>query len=158
MAERDGRRGEREVGETDADAGIWRGQSVARRFVSPDGLTILVGRSAADNDVLTFKLGSARDFWMHVASESGSHVIVRNPENLRRLPRETQRLAASLAAGHSRARHGGRVPVHVARCADVSKPRGFAPGKVLLARYETVQAMPLREPVGGGGEAAGPER
>jgi len=35
---------------SDADAGVWRGRSVARRFVSPDGMTVLVGRTAADND------------------------------------------------------------------------------------------------------------
>src|ERR1051325_5112038 len=39
---------------SDPDAGIWQGQSVARRFVSPEGFVILVGRTAADNDVLTF--------------------------------------------------------------------------------------------------------
>jgi predicted ribosome quality control (RQC) complex YloA/Tae2 family protein len=129
---------------TDPEAGVWRGRSVARRFVSPDGLVVLVGRSAADNDLLTFKLASPRDFWLHVASESGSHVVVRNPTSLRRLPRETLRMAAGLAAGHSRARDGGRVAVHLALRADVSKPRGFAPGKVLVGRSESVRAIPLR--------------
>src|SRR5215475_11780582 len=131
------------TGPTDPDQGVYAGRRIARRFVSPDGLIVLVGKTAADNDLLSLKLGAPRDFWLHVASESGSHVVVRNPENLQRLPRETQRFAAALAAGHSRARHGGRVAVHLARCADVSKPRGFAPGKVLLARYETVQASPM---------------
>ena len=133
------------VGETDPDSGLWRGRSVARRFISPDGFVVLVGRSAADNDILTFKLASPRDYWMHVASDSGSHVVVRNPDNAARLPRETRVFAAALAAGHSKARAGGRVPVHVARCADVGKPRGFAAGKVTIARYETVQVAPIRE-------------
>src|SRR5690349_4100193 len=92
---------------TDADAGIWRGKSVARRFLSPDGLIVLVGRTAADNDLLTFKLGAARDFWLHVSGASGSHVVVRNPDNLERLPRETLRFAAALAAGYSKARAAG---------------------------------------------------
>lgn len=105
---------------------------------------VLVGRSARDNDVLTFKLGSQQDFWFHVAGESGSHVIVRNPDGLDRLPRETQRYAAGLAAGYSKARHGGRVAVHVARVRDVSKPRGLPPGKVVLARFTTVHATPER--------------
>src|SRR6185369_2401014 len=100
-----GRRGDPDAGEPgaiDPDAGIWRGRSVARRFVSPDGMVILVGRTAADNDLLTFKLAAPRDFWLHVATDSGSHVVVRNPDNLTRLPRDTQKLAASLAVGHSR--------------------------------------------------------
>ena len=131
----------------DADAGVWQGKSVARRFVSPDGFVILVGRSAGDNDILSLKLADPRDFWFHVAAESGSHVVVRNPDGLSRLPRETLRLAASLAAGYSKASEGGRVSVHVASCADVSKPRGFAPGKVLLRRYTTVRVTPLKGPV-----------
>ena len=129
---------------SDADAGVWAGQSVARRFVSPDGLVVLVGRTASDNDILTLKLASARDFWLHVAAGSGSHVVVRNPEGLASLPRDTLRFAASLAAGYSRARQGGRVAVHVARCADVGKPRGFGAGKVTLKRYRTVHAAPWR--------------
>ena len=129
----------------DADAGIWAGRSIARRFVSPDGLIVLVGRTAADNDILTLKLAAPRDFWMHVAADSGSHVVVRNPDGLTSLPRATAQFAAALAAGYSKARRGGRVAVHVAQCADVSKPRGFAPGKVLLARYKTIHATPLRE-------------
>jgi predicted ribosome quality control (RQC) complex YloA/Tae2 family protein len=117
---------------------------VARRFVSPDGLTVLVGRTAEDNDVLTFKLASPRDFWMHVAGASGSHVVVRNPENLARLPRDSERFAAALAAGYSRAAQGGRVAVHVARASDVDKPRGLPAGKVTLRRYVSVQVAPSR--------------
>jgi predicted ribosome quality control (RQC) complex YloA/Tae2 family protein len=112
--------------------------------VSPDGLTILVGRTAADNDLLSLKLASPNDFWFHVAAESGSHVVVRNPGGLDSLPRDTKRLAASLAAGHSKARRGGRTAVHMARCRDVTKRRDLAPGKVNLNRYDTVQASPIR--------------
>lgn len=133
-------------GPTDADAGIYHGRSVARRFISPDGLTVLVGRTATDNDLLTFKLGAPNDFWLHVAGSSGSHVIVRNPEKLDRLPRETKRLAAALAARYSKARAGGRTAVHVATCADVSKPRGLPAGKVILGRFSTVHASPAEAP------------
>ncbi len=139
-------------GPSDPDAGIWAGKSVARRFVSPDGFIVLVGRTAHDNDVLTLKLGAPRDLWLHVAAESGSHVVVRNPDGLDPLPRDTVRFAAALAARYSRARHGGTVAVHVAHCADVSKPRGFPPGKVLLSRHKTVHAAPLGEAESAGGD------
>ncbi len=127
---------------SDPERGIFQGRSIARRFVSPDGFTVLVGKSAADNDLLTFKLGAPRDVWLHVAADSGSHVVVRNPDGAR-LPRETLRFAAGLAAGYSKARAGGRVAVHLCTCADVRKPRGFPAGKVQLERYETVHAAPL---------------
>ncbi len=128
----------------DPENGMWQGRSVARRFVSPDGMTILVGRTAEDNDILSLRLGAPKDFWFHVAAESGSHVVVRNPEGLDRCPKATEELAASLAAGYSKARKGGRVAVHVCRCEDVHKPRGFPPGKVLLDRFRSVQATPWR--------------
>lgn len=129
---------------SDPDAGVYHGRQVARRFTSPDGLVVLVGLSAADNDVLTFKLAAANDFWLHVAGQSGSHVVVRNPEGLERLPRDTQRFAASLAARHSKARAGGKVGVHVTRVRQVSKGQGrrLSPGKVVLGRYETVNGVP----------------
>jgi predicted ribosome quality control (RQC) complex YloA/Tae2 family protein len=131
-------------GQTDPDAGIWQGRSVARVVESPDGMIVLIGRGARDNDVLTIKLAEPGDFWFHVAGESGSHVVVRNPERLDSLPRDTKRFAASLAAGYSKARRGGNVAVHMARAGDVTKSRGLAPGKVHLRRFTTVHAKPLR--------------
>ena len=129
---------------TDADAGIWQGRSVARRFVSPDGFIVLVGRTASDNDILSVKLGAPQDFWMHLAGDSGSHVVVRNPDGLERLPRETLRFAAALAAGYSKARNARRATVHVARCEDVHKPRGVPAGQVQLRRFTSIQVVPQR--------------
>jgi predicted ribosome quality control (RQC) complex YloA/Tae2 family protein len=117
---------------------------VARVAESPDGMIVLVGRTARDNDVLSIKLAAPRDFWFHVAGESGSHVVVRNPDKLEALPRETKRFAAGLAAGYSKARRGGKVAVHMARAGDATKPRGLAAGKVHLRRFTTVHASPFR--------------
>ena len=132
-------------GPSDPDQGIWQGKSIARRFTSGDGMIVLVGRTAADNDILSIKLAAPRDFWLHIASGPGSHVVVRNPDNLSRLPRDTQQLAASLAVRHSKGKDGGRSAVHVTRCSEVRKPRGFPAGKVTLGRYTTVHASPYRE-------------
>jgi predicted ribosome quality control (RQC) complex YloA/Tae2 family protein len=113
---------------------------VARRFISPDGMEVLVGKSASDNDALTFRLASQRDFWLHVAGASGSHVVVRNPEGIESLPRETLRFAAALAARHSKAKSaGGKLTVHVARVKDVGKERGAPPGQVVLRRFRSVK-------------------
>ncbi|HZP42563.1 MAG TPA: NFACT RNA binding domain-containing protein [Candidatus Binatia bacterium] len=127
---------------SDPDAGVWRGRSVARAFRSPDGLVVLVGRSAEDNDTLTLELAAPDDFWLHVAGASGSHVVVRNPGGLDRLPRDTLRFAAALAVRHSKARGAPSASVHVARRRDVGKRRGQPPGEVELARWTAVTGRP----------------
>ena len=113
------------------------------RVVELEGFEILVGRGDAENDRLTFGLAEPRDFWLHVAGPAGSHVVVRNPDALEELPRPVLERAAELAAWHSKARGArGKVEVHACRVADVKKPRGFAPGEVLLKRWEAVRVYP----------------
>lgn len=131
-------------GPTDRDAGIWRGRKLARRFTSPDGFVVLVGKSAEDNDLLSIHLAEPADFWFHLAGDSGSHVVVRNPDRIEKLPRETERFAAALAAGYSKAKNAGRVAVHACRAEDVSKRRGQPPGEVTLERWRSISVEPLR--------------
>jgi predicted ribosome quality control (RQC) complex YloA/Tae2 family protein len=116
------------------------------RSVTIEGFEVLVGKGDAENDALTFRVAEPHDFWLHVAGPAGSHVVVRNPERLEALPRPVLEEAAALAAWHSKARGSrGKVEVHVCRAADVSKPRGFAPGQVLLRRWDSVKVY-AREP------------
>lgn len=129
---------------SDPEQGIWQGRRIARRFVSPDGFTVLVGKTATENDLLSLRLCEPHDFWFHLAGDSGSHVVVRNPDRLDRLPKESERFAAALAAGYSKAKNAGRVAVHAARGADVSKRRGQPPGEVTLERWKSITVAPLR--------------
>lgn len=129
---------------SDPAAGIYQGRRIARVFHAPGGFVILVGKSSSDNDLLSIRLARPEDFWFHLAGDSGSHVVVLNPDRLERLPRETERLAASLAAGYSKARNAGSVAVHAAIAGDVSKRKGQPPGEVSLSHYRTLTVMPLR--------------
>ena len=79
-----------------------------KAFISSDGMEILVGNRDRDNDYLTFKVSSPQDFWLHVADNSGAHVIVRNENKVKRLPKKTLQQAASLAAYHSQSRPGDK--------------------------------------------------
>lgn len=115
------------------------------RSLELDGFQVLVGKGDRDNDVLTFEVAEPRDFWLHVAGHSGSHVVVRNPDDLATLPRPVLERAAEIAAWYSKGRAAGKLEVHVCRAADVSKPRGFPPGKVLLARWSRLRVYP-RDP------------
>jgi hypothetical protein len=118
------------------------GKGAAFRSVMVDGFEVLIGKGDAENDQLTFKVADNLDFWLHVASHPGSHVVIRNPDKLSELPRSVIERAAELAAYHSKARDGGKVEVHLARIADISKPRGYAPGKVILKKWVGLRVYP----------------
>lgn len=108
-----------------------------------DGFEVLIGKGDAENDRLTFGVAEPRDWWLHVAGPPGSHVIIRNPDALDDLPKPVVERAAELAAWHSKARGArGKVEVHVCRVADIRKPRGFAPGQVLLKKWQAVKVYP----------------
>jgi predicted ribosome quality control (RQC) complex YloA/Tae2 family protein len=113
-----------------------------RRHLSPDGLTILVGRSGAENDTLTFKVAAGWDFWLHAAGTRGAHVVVRNPQRLGSLPEATLRRAAEIAAFYSGARADGAVEVHYTQRKHVHKRRGALPGQVVVRRFRTVRVTP----------------
>lgn len=113
------------------------------RTIKFDGFEILVGKGDYENDQLTFDLAEPDDFWLHVAGYGGSHVIIRNPESLTRIPRDVALRAAELSAWYSKGRGSrGKVEVHMCRASDVSKPPSFEPGKVMLDRFTVLKVYP----------------
>lgn len=111
-----------------------------RTFTSKDGIEILVGRTAVDNDELSLRIGKGNEHWMHVAGYAGSHVVIRfTGEDL---PPETLLDAATLAAHYSQAPKGSRAEIHRTRCKYVSKFRGANPGQVQLAKYKGLRIVP----------------
>jgi predicted ribosome quality control (RQC) complex YloA/Tae2 family protein len=112
------------------------------RSILVEGFEVLIGRSAADNDALTFRVGKPHDSWLHVAGGTpGSHVIIRNPERVV-VPKSVIERAASFAAWYSKARSGGSVEVHHCKVSDVRKPRGAPTGLVHLERFARVRVRP----------------
>ncbi|MCB1050167.1 MAG: DUF814 domain-containing protein [Acidobacteria bacterium] len=114
-----------------------------RVFQLADGWEILVGKTAQDNDRLSIRIAKPFDFWFHVSGMQGSHVVARHPDRPSQIGREAKLIAAGLAAYFSKAKNAGKVAVHMATGADVSKPRGYPPGKVILKKFTVVQTRPL---------------
>jgi predicted ribosome quality control (RQC) complex YloA/Tae2 family protein len=110
-----------------------------RTFVSKDGIDMLVGRTASDNDELTFRIANGNDFWFHVRDFPGSHVVIRGSDQL---PEETMLDAATLAVHFSRAPEGGKRDVSWTRRKYVSKARRAPPGQVLLSSHKTIHLRP----------------
>ncbi|WP_455378128.1 NFACT RNA binding domain-containing protein, partial [Petrachloros mirabilis] len=108
-----------------------------RRFTSSDGLPIFVGRSARENDELTFGLAKSDDLWLHVRGSSGSHVVVRLKKGTEPPP-NTLREAAILALLYSDLKRSGKGEVIYTRRKWVRKARGQAPGAVIVTQEKSI--------------------
>ncbi|MFO0701983.1 MAG: NFACT family protein [Nitrospira sp.] len=108
-----------------------------RRFISTDGLPILVGRNARENDELTFGLAKSDDLWLHARGTPGSHVVVRLG-NGADPPPETLRDAATLALLYSDLKKSGKGDVIYTRRKWVKKAKGQAPGTVIVTQEKSL--------------------
>ncbi|MBP9663582.1 MAG: DUF814 domain-containing protein [Pyrinomonadaceae bacterium] len=117
----------------------------ARRFASSDGYEILVGKKAADNDFLTFRVARSRDIWMHAADYPGSHVVVRKRGGAD-IPHSTLIEAAQIAAFYSDARGLGKAVVRYTEKKFVNKPKRSPAGRVSIADFKTVVVQPQIPP------------
>lgn len=97
-----------------------------KTFLSADGTKILVGKSAKDNDELTFRHAKGNDYWLHVSGAAGSHVIVKHASP----NHETLLDAALLAMHYSKLAKSGSAEVHVTQVKYVRKQKGAPAGKV----------------------------
>jgi len=107
-----------------------------RAFRAANGARILVGRGAADNDELTFRLARGNDLWLHARGVQGAHVVVPDPG-----PAPDPRTladAALLAAHFSSARGGDAAEVSWTRRKHVRKSKG-APGAVTYSQEKTLR-------------------
>jgi predicted ribosome quality control (RQC) complex YloA/Tae2 family protein len=105
------------------------------------GFTILVGRNAQNNDLLTQKYAHKDDLWLHAKDVSGSHVIIRHRAG-QPVPEPVVERAAQLAGWYSKRQHDSLCPVTVTPKKFVRKPKGALPGQVLVERERVVLVVP----------------
>lgn len=109
-----------------------------REFRSVAGEPIWVGRSAADNDALTFRHARGGDTWLHTRDAPGAHVVV--PARGGKPPAEQTILdAATLAAHYSPLAKEAQVDVHVTQVKNLRKPRSAPPGMVYASETRTLR-------------------
>jgi predicted ribosome quality control (RQC) complex YloA/Tae2 family protein len=114
-------------------------------YALPGGWRVLVGRTERDNDRLSLEVARPDDWWLHVRGMPGSHVVLQGPPG-DEADRATLKLAASIAAWHSKARTGGLVAVSATRARYVTKPRGARPGTVQIRKEEVLKVRPQPGP------------
>ena len=109
-----------------------------------DTFRILIGKNAKNNDLLTQKYAYKDDLWLHARDVTGSHVILKYQAG-KPFPRHIIERAAELAAWHSKRRTDSLCPVTVTPKKFVRKPKGLAPGQVIIEKEDVVLVVPRGE-------------
>lgn len=113
--------------------------SAPMRFVSSDGITILIGKNNRQNDALTLQTAKSDNLWLHAKNIPGSHVII---DFEGEPPEQTLKEAAALAAYYSQARLSSGVPVDYTPRRFIKKPSGARPGMVVYSTNRTLYVTP----------------
>ena len=103
-----------------------------RKFTSPSGLQVLVGRNKRQNESICFKEAKQDDVWFHARGCPGAHVLLCVRRGSVKAEEKDLQFAANLAAFYSDARTERRAQVTTAEPKHIQKPRGAPPGAVKL--------------------------
>lgn len=114
-----------------------------RRFTVVGGFEVWAGRNSANNDELTVRYARPNDIWFHARGVGGSHVVLRVGSAAGEPSKEAIRMAASIAAYYSKHRNARNVPVAYTEKKYVRKPKGAAPGSVIMEREKVIMVQPL---------------
>lgn len=113
------------------------------RTFTKSNYDIFVGKSAKNNDLLSFKFANKEDLWLHAKDVSGSHVIIRQKPG-QNIPEMVLEYAAGLAAYYSKRRQDDLVPVSYTPRKYIRKRKGDPPGMVVVEREEVIMAEPVK--------------
>ncbi|MCS6833445.1 MAG: NFACT RNA binding domain-containing protein, partial [Flammeovirgaceae bacterium] len=105
------------------------------------GFEILVGKNAANNDLLTQKYAFKEDLWLHARDVVGSHVIVKYQSG-KEFPKEVIERAAEIAAYYSPKRGETLCPVIVTPKKYVRKTKDLPSGEVIIDKEEVILVKP----------------
>lgn len=107
------------------------------------GYQIWIGKNAKSNDKLV-QFSHKEDIWMHARGVPGSHLVLRMANDKGMPPKDVISTAASYAAYNSKAKGSNLVPVIFTKRKYVRKPKGAAPGAVLVQKEEVELVKPER--------------
>lgn len=110
--------------------------------VLPGGYEVYVGRSARQNEEVTFRTVGPEDLWLHARGVPGAHVVIK--ARGREIPEPVIVAAAQLAAVFSQARDSGRVAVDCTQRKHVRRAHVGLPGLVNYGQERTLYVAPAQ--------------
>jgi predicted ribosome quality control (RQC) complex YloA/Tae2 family protein len=105
------------------------------RFRAADGVEIIVGKNAVQNDRITLH-ARANETWLHAQGVGGSHVIITTEDEP---SEETLLFAAKVAAYFSKGRNHPSFPIDYTKRKYVKKKSGTPSGFVIYQNFKTIQ-------------------
>ncbi len=102
-----------------------------------DSFTVYIGKNNVQNDYLSLKFANKNDLWFHTQKIHGSHVLLRNPENVE-VSDEVLMECAKLAKENSKGKMSSNVAVDYCKAKYVKKSPGAKPGLVIYTNYKTI--------------------
>ena len=112
------------------------------RLKTRNGVPLLVGRTARQNDAATFRLAAPDDLWFHARGVPGAHVILRATGA--QVTDDDIKEAAAYAAGYSAAREQAQVDVVYTPKRYVRKIPNSPPGFVTYRNEQVGRVAPRR--------------
>lgn len=105
-----------------------------------DGFTVYIGKNNIQNDYISLKYANPNDVWFHAQKIHGSHVLLRNSENLDldEIPENVLFNCAKLAKENSKASDGLNVCIDYCLAKFVKKASGAKPGMVIYNNFKTI--------------------
>jgi predicted ribosome quality control (RQC) complex YloA/Tae2 family protein len=105
-------------------------------YALTNGLHAWVGKSAKDNDKLSFQHANGSDWWLHTRDYPGSHVVVRCTKN-QTLEGENLKDAVELALRFSKAKSIKAGEVAITQAKYLKRVKGVS-GKVQLSKHKVI--------------------
>ncbi len=110
-------------------------------IVSPNGLTIQIGRNHRQNELISLKRSRKGDLWFHAQECPGSHVVLKS--SCEKAEESDIKMASDFAAFFSRAKGNTKVPVVMVPTNKLHKLKGGVAGAVNHRGGEVLWGNPL---------------
>lgn len=105
-----------------------------------ENYTIYIGKNNIQNDYLRTKVASPNDIWFHAQKIHGSHIILKNSQNLpiEDIPETVLFECAKLAKENCKSELSLNVPIDYCYVKYVKKAPGSKPGMVIYSNFQTI--------------------
>lgn len=114
-----------------------------RIFKLGEGFEVWVGKHSEANDLLSFKYTKQNDLWFHVRGTSGSHTILKIPDDYTgTIIKNYIKTAAEICAFYSKAKNAGNVSVAYTDGKNVAKYKGAKSGSVVIKGEKIIKVKP----------------